>query len=84
MIIIVKGKKSKSKNNKQVNIIENDEILTVSKNKTSKSKIETKITNEDTEIDEIDDFKVSNKTLKPKLIINDDSIETKGKKLSKN
>ena len=39
-LIIVKGKKSKSKNNEEVNIIENnDEILTVSKKKTSKSKI---------------------------------------------
>ena len=39
-LIIVKGKKSKSTNNEEVNIIENDdEILTVSKKKTSKSKI---------------------------------------------
>ena len=39
-LIIVKGKKSKSKNNEEANIIENDdEILTVSKKKTSKSKI---------------------------------------------
>jgi hypothetical protein len=39
-VIIVKDTKNKSKNNEEVNIIENnDEILTVSKKKTSKSKI---------------------------------------------
>jgi hypothetical protein len=58
----------------------------MSKKKTSK--IETKITYEDKEIDEIiddelNDFKVSKKkTSKPKIIIND-SNETKEKKLSK-
>lgn len=88
------------------NIIINDdvnsqinEIITVSKKKTSKSKIETKITNEDKEIEKIDeiekiidkelnDFKVfKNKTLKPKIenniIINDDISETKEKKVNK-
>jgi len=56
----------------------NDEIKMVTKKKTSK--IETKITNEDKEIDEIEkiidnelnDFKVSKKkTSKPNIIIND-------------
>ena len=79
----IKDKKSKSKNN-EVNIIENDEIITVTKKKTSK--IETKITNEDKEIDEIEkiindelnDFKVSKKkTSKSNIIINDDSNEKK-------
>lgn len=66
-----------------------NEIITVSKKKTSKSKIETKITYEDKEIDEIindelNDFKVSKKkTSKPKIIINDDSNETKEKKVIK-
>jgi len=68
----------------------NDEIKMVTKKKTSK--IETKITNEDKEIDEIEkiiddelnDLKVSKKkTSKPNIIINDDSNETKEKKLSK-
>jgi site-specific DNA-methyltransferase (adenine-specific) len=49
----IKDKKSKSKNNEEVNIIENDEIITVSKKKTSKSNI----------------------------IINDDTNETKEKKI---
>jgi hypothetical protein len=47
--------------------------------KTSKSKIETKITFKDKEIidDKLDGFKVSKKkTSKPKIIINDDSNET--------
>ena len=72
----------------------NDEIIKVSKKKTSKSKIETKITNEDEdkEIDEIEkiidnelnDLKVSKKkTSKPNIIINDDSNETKEKKVIK-
>ena len=61
----------------------------MSKKKTSKSKIETKITNEDKEIDkiekiindELNDFKVSKKkTSKPNIIINDDSNEIKEKK----
>jgi hypothetical protein len=85
-IIIVKDKKSKSKNN------EVNEFLTISKKKISKSKIETKITNEDKEIDEIEknindelnDFKVSKKkTLKPKIIINDDNNKIKEKKIIK-
>ena len=68
----------------------NDEIKMVTKKKTSK--IETKITNEDKEIDEIEkiiddelnDLKVSKKkTSKPNIIINDDSNETKEKKVSK-
>jgi hypothetical protein len=64
-----------------------NEIMTVSKKKTSK--IETKITNEDKEIekiidDKLNDFKVSKKkTSKPKIIINDDSNETKEKKVIK-
>jgi len=58
----------------------------VSKKKTSKSNIETKITNEDKEIDEIekiiDDelnyFKVSKKkTSKPNIIINDSNNKRK-------
>ena len=70
---------------------ESNKIITVSKKKTSK--IETKITNEDKEIDEIEkiiddelnDLKVSKKkTSKPNIIINDDSNKTKEKKLSKN
>jgi hypothetical protein len=88
------------KNIKNINNIKNDEIIsdiqsnkiiTVSKKKTSKLKIETKITNEDKEIceiekninNELNDFKVSKKkTSKPNIIINDDSNEIK-KKLSK-
>ena len=71
---------------------QSNKIITVSKKKTSKSKIETKITNEDKEIDEIEkiiddelnDFKVSKKkTSTPKIIINDDSNETKEKKVIK-
>ena len=63
----------------------NDEIIKV-------SKIDTKITNEDKEIDEIEkiindelkDLKVSKKkTSTPKIIINDDSNETKEKKVIK-
>ena len=39
-ITLIKGTKSKSKNNEEINIIENNnEILTVSKKKTSKSNI---------------------------------------------
>ena len=59
----------------------------MSKKKTSK--IETKITYEDKEIekiidDELNDFKVSKKkTSKPNIIINDDSNETKEKKVIK-
>ena len=62
----------------------------MSKKKTSK--IETKITNEDKEIDEIEKIiddelnylKVSKKkTSKPNIIINDDSNETKEKKVIK-
>jgi hypothetical protein len=72
-----------------------NEIIKVSKKKTSKPKIETKITNEDKEIDEIGeikkiiddelkDLKVSKKkTSTPKIIINDDSNETKEKKVIK-
>ena len=66
---------------------ESNKIITVSKKKTSK--IGTKITNEDKEIekiinDELNDFKVSKKkTLKPIIIINDDSNETKEKKVIK-
>jgi hypothetical protein len=58
----------------------------VSKKKTSKSKIDTKITYEDKEIDdELNDFKVSKKkTSKPNIIINDDSNETKEKSNQKN
>lgn len=61
---------------------QSNKIITVSKKKTSK--IETKIINEDKEIDEIEkiiddelnDFKVSKKkTSTPKIIINDDSNE---------
>jgi hypothetical protein len=61
---------------------ESNKIITVSKKKTSK--IETKITNEDKEIDEIEkiiddelnDLKVyKNKTSKPNIIINDDSYQ---------
>jgi hypothetical protein len=60
--------------------------------KKKKSKIETKITNEDKEIDEIEkiindelnDFTASKKkTSKPNIIINDDSNETKEKKVIK-
>ena len=69
-----------------------NEIIKVSKKKTSKQKIETKITNEDKEIDkiekiiddELNDFKVSKKkTSKPTIIIYDDSYETKEKKVIK-
>jgi hypothetical protein len=72
-----------------------NEIITVSKKKISKSKIETKITNEDKKIDEIGeiekiidnelkDLKVSKKkTSKPNIIINDDSNETTEKKVIK-
>ncbi len=66
---------------------ESNKIITVSKKKTSK--IETKITNEDKEIekiidDELNDFKVSKKkTSTPNIIINDDSNETKEKKVIK-
>ena len=57
----------------------------MSKKKTSKSKIDTKITYENKEIDdELNDFKVSKKkTSKPNIIINDDSNETKEKKVIK-
>jgi hypothetical protein len=60
---------------------QSNEIITVSKKKTLKVKIENKITNK--EIDEIiddklDDFKVSKKkTSKHNIIINDDDNETK-------
>jgi hypothetical protein len=62
---------------------QNNEIITVSKKKTSKPKIETKITNEDKEIDEIkkiiddelNDFKVSKKkTSKSKINIISDNV----------
>ena len=64
----------------------------MTKKKTSKSKIETKITNEDKEIDEIEkiindelnDFKVSKKkTSKSNIIINNDNNEIKEKKVIK-
>ena len=61
----------------------------VSKKKTLKVKIENNITNKDKEIDEIindelNDFKVSKKTTsKHNIIINDDSNETKEKKVIK-
>ena len=71
--------------------IKNDEeVMKISKKKTSKK--ETKIINEDKEINEIEkiiddklnDFKVSkNKTSKPNIIINDNSYETKEKKVIK-
>jgi hypothetical protein len=54
-----------------------DKIITVTKKKKSKAKIDTKITNNDKEIDEIiddefNDFKVSKKKIsKPNIIIND-------------
>ena len=64
----------------------------MTKKKTTKSKIETKITNEDKEIDEIEkiindelnDFKVSKKkTSKSNIIINNDNNEIKEKKVIK-
>jgi hypothetical protein len=59
-----------------------NEIITVSKKK--KSKIETKITNEDKKDDKLNDFKVSKKKIsKPNIIINYDSNETKEKKVIK-
>jgi hypothetical protein len=77
-------------NDEIISDTESNKIITVSKKKTSK--IETKITYEDKEIDEIkkiiddelNDFKVSKKkTSKPNIIINDDSNETKEKKVIK-
>jgi hypothetical protein len=68
----------------------NDEFIKVSKKETSK--LDTKITNEDKKIgkiekiidDELNDLKVSKKkTSKPNIIINDDSNETKEKKVIK-
>ena len=85
-LIIVKGKKSKSKNNEEVNIIENDdEILTVSKKKTSKSKINII---DDNETDNIINAVSKKKTSTPKKIINDDNVileepEIKVKKIIK-
>ena len=68
--IIVKGKKSKSKNNEEVNIIENyDEILTVSKKKTSKSKIN--IIRDDVILEEEPEIKVK-KIIKKKVKTNTD------------
>ena len=79
--IIIKGKKSKSKNNEEVNIIENDdEILTMSKKKTSKSKINII---DDNDIDNIINVVSKKKTSKPNIIINDDSNEKKEKKVIK-
>ena len=85
--IIVKGKKSKSKNNEEDNIIENDnEILTVSKKKISKSKINII---DDNEIDNIINTVSKKKTSKSKInIIRDDVIleeepEIKVKKIIK-
>jgi len=77
---------------------QNNEIISMSKKKTSKSKIETKITNEDKEIyeiekiidDELNDFKVSKKkTSKSKIniisnnIILEEEPEIKVKKIIK-
>jgi hypothetical protein len=57
---------------------QSNEIITVSKKKTSKLKIKTKITNEDKEINELNVFSASKKkTSKPKIIINNDSNKTK-------
>jgi hypothetical protein len=71
-LIIVKGKKSKSKNNEEVNIIENDnEILTVSKKKTSKSKINII---DDNEIDNIINAVSKKKTSKSKINIISDNV----------
>ena len=69
-IIIVKGTKSKSKNNEEVNIIENDdEILTVSKKKTLKENII-----DDTEIDNIINAVSKKKTSKSKINIISNNI----------
>ena len=69
-LIIVKGKKSKSTNNEEVNIIENDdEILTVSKKKTSKSKIN--IINDNVILEEEPKIKVK-KIIKKKVKTNTD------------
>ena len=71
-IIIVKGTKSKSKNNEEVNIIENDdEILTVSKKKTSKSKINII---DDNDIDNIINAVSKKKTSKSKINIISDNV----------
>jgi len=73
-LIIVKGKKSKSTNNEEVNIIENDdEILTVSKKKTSKSKINI-IDNNDIDIDNIINAVSKKKTSKSKINIISDNV----------
>jgi len=86
-LIIIKGKKSKSKNN-EVNIIENnDEILTVSKKKTSKENVI-----DDNEIDNIiiDNAVSKKKTSKSKINIISDNVileekpEIKVKKIIKN
>jgi hypothetical protein len=69
-LIIVKGKKSKSKNNEEVNIIKNDdEILTISKKKTSKSKIN--IISDNVILEEEPEIKVK-KIIKNKVKTNTD------------
>jgi hypothetical protein len=87
-LIIVKGKKCKSTNNEEVNIIENDdEILTVSKKKTSKSKINII---DDNEIDNIINAVSKKKTSKSKINIISDNVileeepKIKVKKIIKN
>ena len=71
-LIIVKGKKSKSTNNEEVNIIENDdEILTVSKKKTSKLKINII---DDNDIDNIINAVSKKKTSKSKINIISDNV----------
>jgi len=86
-IIIIKGTKSKSKNNEEVNIIKNDdEILTVSKKKTSKSKINII---DDNKIDNIINAVSKKKTPKSKINIISDNVileeepEIKVKKITK-
>jgi hypothetical protein len=90
ILTIDKDNNLDNKNDEIISDTQSNKIITVSKKKTSK--IETKITYEDKEIDEIEkiiddelnDFKVSKKkTSKPNIIINDDSNETKEKKVIK-
>jgi len=80
------------KNDEIISDRKSNKSITVSKKNTSKSKIEAKNTNEDKEINEIEkniynelnDFKVSKKkALNPNIIMNDDSNETKEKKVIK-